>query len=94
MGGHAAVDALILMPYLREAQHGAGGTGQGCALVGKGQETVRHPAHTSWTLHLHSRTIPSPSPPGSPAAHPGVSSLPAILDLRPSQALTSFIQWI
>lgn len=35
MGGHAAVDALILVPYLREVQHRAGGTGQGCTLVGK-----------------------------------------------------------
>lgn len=35
VGGHAAVDALILVPYLREVQHRAGGTGQGCTLVGK-----------------------------------------------------------
>lgn len=32
VGGHAAVDALILMPYLREEQHRAGGKGQGCAI--------------------------------------------------------------
>lgn len=35
MGGHTAVDALIIMPYLREEQHRAGGKGQGCALVGQ-----------------------------------------------------------
>lgn len=44
VGGHAAVDALILMSYLREEQHRAGGKRQGCALVGKrGQRP-------SWTL--------------------------------------------
>lgn len=32
VGGHAAVDTLIFMPYLREEQHRAGGKWQGCAV--------------------------------------------------------------
>lgn len=71
MGGHTAVDTLILMPYLREKQHRAGGKGQGCTLVGKeGQEMVRNPRST------HPGLLPSfPQPvilcfqPSSQAAH-------------------------
>lgn len=61
VGGHAAIDALILMPYLRQEQHRARGKGQRCTLVRKRQGTWKPCTHildpSSPDPH-----IPSPSP--------------------------------
>lgn len=50
MGGHTAVGSLVLRPYLREQQHGAGGKGQGCALGGGGGAGRRPLTTSSGTL--------------------------------------------
>lgn len=57
VGGHTAVDALILMPYLREEQYRAGVEGQGCTLVGRGRGDGQEPLATHPRLFI------------SPAAH-------------------------
>lgn len=93
VGGHAAVNALILMLYLRQEQHRAEGKGQGCALVGKRGRRLLDTLPTHPGLHLHSLTFCLP-------AHWAQNTCPALAPclslptLRPSEALTSFIQWI
>ena len=67
VGGHTTVGSLVLRPYLREEQHGAGGKGQGHALVGKrGQETIKTPANTSHTAGFASTSSGTLVPPCLP----------------------------
>lgn len=93
VGGHAAVDALILMPYLREEQHRAGGKGQGCALMERGRGLLE-------TLCTHpglfiSTAEHSVSQPTQFLGHlPCISPLPVVPSPQAFRSLTSFIQWI
>lgn len=67
MGGHTAVGSLVLRPHLREEQHGAGGKGQGYALVGEWDRRLLQ------ALSTHPILLPLSPQPRPPCFFPGSS---------------------